>query len=115
ADLVDRGLVGGRDLHVLRRARLAIVAWVVSPLRPADVAEALGVRGLADHDDAGRRRRDRRRRFLAPRDVPAREVAYAVENRAAGDHVRRTALPGQRPAARLIADVVGVAAGHVDG
>ncbi len=37
-----------------------------------------------------------------------------VEDRGAGDDVRRAALPGQRPAAGLVADVVGVAAGDVD-
>ena len=50
--MFDRGRVVVGELHGLGRARHAVVARVVGPLRAADVAEALGVRRLADDHDA---------------------------------------------------------------
>ena len=49
------------------------VAGVEAPLRAADVAEALGVRRLADHHDAVVAAPDRRRGVLAVGHVAARE------------------------------------------
>ena len=46
--------------------------------------------------------------------LPRACLADAVEDRRARDDVGRAALPRQRPAAGLVADVVGVRAGHVD-
>ncbi len=92
----------------------AVVAGVVGPLRAVDVAEPLGVRRLADHHDSGRVGRDRVARGLAELHPRPRRRPHRVEHGLAGDHVGRAALPGQRPAAGLVADVVGVAAGDVD-
>src|SRR5262249_25047971 len=115
ADLVDRRLVGVVELHRLRRARLAVVARVVGPLRAADVAVALGVRRLADHEDAGRAVGDRRAGVRRGHHVAAlRRGLDPLQDRRARDLVGRAALPGQRPAAGLVADVVAVAARDVD-
>src|SRR5215213_4812076 len=111
ADPVDGGPVGVVEPHGLGFAGHAVVL----PQRPADVAEALGVRGLAhDHDaDVGPGRGGRG--VLAEGDLGVwGDLADAVQDGVAGDDVTRQALPGHRPAAGLVADVVGVAAGDVD-
>ena len=114
ADLVDGRLVRRRELHVLHRPRHALVARVKRPLRTEHVAEPFGVRRLADDNDAGGVVRNRRRGVLAVGDAAASVLADPVEDRRARDHVGRAALPGQRPTAGLVADVVGVRARDVN-
>src|SRR5215208_2881103 len=114
ADPVDRQVVGVREHHRLRRPEYALVAWVESPAGTTDVAEALRIRRLTDDHDADGLARDGRRGILRERDVALGELTDSVEDRRPRDHVGRAALPGQRPAAGLVADVVGVATGDVD-
>ena len=84
-------------------------------LRSTHVAVALGIRRLADHDDANVLPSHGRRRVGAERDRRVRRhLLDPFEDRGARDDVAGHSLPLDRPAAGLVADVVGVAAGDVD-
>ena len=121
ADRVDGRAVLGLQGQALLLARLPLVGRVEAPLGPADVAEPLGVRRLADHDDADvaaggrgggvgaaghlRARGDRadaggREGRLLPSRAPARGSGHGRADAAVADRARqhgRGAGPGGRP------------------